>query len=278
MISRGLRVPVVPLTKLIVKDNQVIRDPNDRKSVTSIAKESVKECVTKQKERKKSNKRWLLNKRIVNRYHPKLQIRHNFKTLNKNSLMRFKHKTLSANYLSDRYCRKFILPSRSLHSSRVIKPNKRFMDHDRTTKLRNTRCNTHSDQVLEHCVAENAAKVEASSNKVIIREARLNITTETTITGPFSAKKFVSLDKGNEIHYRIFLYCNLLTFLTYLESRSGVITCGICGSVRFYKYVLQTRKFGIYSCEPCRRFILKMIKYSKEPHFEILKCNAENGT
>lgn len=66
-------------------------------------------------------------------------------------------------------------------------------------------------------------------------------------------------------------------FLISDKFKSGFITCGICGVIRHYKYVLQTKKFGIYSCEPCRRFILKMIKLSKQSYCEILKCKAENG-
>ncbi|XP_065221802.1 histone-lysine N-methyltransferase trithorax-like isoform X2 [Planococcus citri] len=265
MTEQGLYVPAIPLTKITPNDNLIIETPSSRKSNTNVTKKKLIECP----QRQKGIKLWRQKRMMMNRYHPKIQIRHNFKSLNKNSLMRFKHKPLSANYLSDRYCRKFILPSRSLHSSRVIKPNKRFIDHDRNYKLKTIKGaktdmideerdynGIRSDDSDTSCggMDKKRAKIDPPSSKVIIREARLNITSETTITGPFSAKKFI--DK---------------------ESRSGVITCGICGSVRFYKYILQTRKFGIYSCEPCRRFILKMIKYSKQPNSEILKCKAETG-
>lgn len=204
MISRGLRIPIIPLTRVVLKDNS--SQNTSRQPVHSVVKKSVKECISKNKERKKSSKLWLLNKRILNRYHPKIQIRHNFKALNKNSLMRFKHKSLSANYLSDRYCRKFVLPTRSLHSSRVIKPNKRFIDLEKNSKFKPKDKhlmeyeNLYGDDYASNSSSseheKKRAKIETPSSKVIIREARLNITTETTITGPFSAKKFVSVDKG----------------------------------------------------------------------------------
>ncbi len=40
----------------------------------------------------------------------------------------------------------------------------------------------------------------------------------------------------------------------------GNIVCGICGAVRYYAFVLQAKKFGTFSCEPCRKFISKTIK------------------
>lgn len=207
---QGLYVPTTTSSTVISKDNQITETLSSRKLNINLTKKKViNECPPpRQKERKKANKLWR-HKRIMNRYHPKIQIRHNFKSLNKNSLMRFKHKTLSANYLSDRYCRKFILPSRSLHSSRVIKPNKRFIDHERNYKLKSTAESSATSLGEEYDFDDirsndsdtscgewekKCDKTEPPSSKVIIREARLNITTETTITGPFSAKKFI--DKG----------------------------------------------------------------------------------
>ena len=40
----------------------------------------------------------------------------------------------------------------------------------------------------------------------------------------------------------------------------GNIVCGICGAVRYYAFILQAKKFGTFSCEPCRKFISKTIK------------------
>lgn len=154
-----------------------------------------------QRERRKCGKLWLLNKK-GSRYHTKIPVRHNFKALSKNSLIRFKHK--SSNYLSDKYCRKFVLPSRSVHSSRVIKPNKRFADGDKNAKskllLKNFK--THKYETDAKSYVTNAVDKPQGSgasvipSKVIIREARLNITTESAIAGPFSAKKAMSFEKG----------------------------------------------------------------------------------
>lgn len=62
-------------------------------------------------------------------------------------------------------------------------------------------------------------------------------------------------------------------------SESGVITCAICGIKRHYKFIKQTRKFGLHSCEPCRKFISSMILYVKNREHVLLKCakkGAEN--
>ncbi|CAG4960024.1 unnamed protein product [Colias eurytheme] len=78
------------------------------------------------------------------------------------------------------------------------------------------------------------------SGKVIIREARLQLATTppaSGLDGPFSA-------------------------LTAPSSTNPptTVTCGVCGAVRFYKFVKQARKFGIYSCESCRKFVSKLLK------------------
>lgn len=152
-----------------------------------ICKKGLKKC-----------KLWLLSKKGSIRYHPKIPVRHTFKTLNKNSLIRFKHKTLSANYLTDKYCRKFILPSRSLHSSRVIKPNKRFIDIEKNyeSKIPVGNIEPYNAESEMKADSSNQFSAQVSSSKVIIREARLNITTEPVIAGPFSIKRNLPPDKG----------------------------------------------------------------------------------
>ena len=54
----------------------------------------------------------------------------------------------------------------------------------------------------------------------------------------------------------------------------GHIVCGICGAVRYYSFILQAKKFGTFSCEPCRKFISKCIKMSKNvsDKSELFKC------
>ncbi|CAH2230369.1 jg19186 [Pararge aegeria aegeria] len=82
------------------------------------------------------------------------------------------------------------------------------------------------------------------SGKVIIREARLQFTSPAPSTagldGPFSALTTVSSNNP-----------------------PATVTCGVCGAVRFYRFVRQARKFGIYSCESCRKFISKLLKKEK---------------
>jgi hypothetical protein len=54
----------------------------------------------------------------------------------------------------------------------------------------------------------------------------------------------------------------------------GNIVCGICGAVRYYAFILQAKKFGTFSCEPCRKFISKTIN-SSNVNFE---CVSDTGT
>ena len=169
-------------------------------------------------------KLWLLNKKAAaagrhQQRHGKLPAAAaatGFKALSKNSLIRFKHKSAATNYLSDRYCRKFVLPSRSAHSSRVIKPNKRFADGDKSGKagrllLRNFKTHKYEADAKSRAADQRARRGGAATTaaggagnqlsppgKVIIREARLNITSESAIAGPFSAaKKAIVFEKGS---------------------------------------------------------------------------------
>lgn len=56
----------------------------------------------------------------------------------------------------------------------------------------------------------------------------------------------------------------------------GNIVCGICGVVRYYSFVLQAKKFGTFSCEPCRKFISKMIKDVKNG-LRNIDCVTKSG-
>lgn len=63
---------------------------------------------------------------------------------------------------------------------------------------------------------------------------------------------------------------------------TGTVKCGVCGAVRFYRFVKQARKFGIHSCESCRKFISKMIKRqacakSSNNVLPILQCHKGDG-
>jgi len=63
-------------------------------------------------------------------------------------------------------------------------------------------------------------------------------------------------------------------------SLPGTVVCGVCGAVRFYRFVKQARKFGIFSCESCRKFISKMMKRqscSKGGNLPVLECHKGAG-
>jgi len=58
------------------------------------------------------------------------------------------------------------------------------------------------------------------------------------------------------------------------------VVCGVCGAVRFYRFVKQARKFGIFSCESCRKFVSKMMKRqgsSKGGKLPVLECHKGQG-
>ncbi|XP_021924700.1 histone-lysine N-methyltransferase trithorax isoform X1 [Zootermopsis nevadensis] len=99
-----------------------------------------------------------------------------------------------------------------------------------------------------------------TSGKVILRKARLKLNTQSSpgADGPFS----VNLNSGN-------------------PSLPGTVVCGVCGAVRFYRFVKQARKFGIFSCESCRKFVSKMMKRqacSKGGNLPVLECHKGAGT
>ena len=60
----------------------------------------------------------------------------------------------------------------------------------------------------------------------------------------------------------------------------GHIVCGICGAVRYYSFILQAKKFGTFSCEPCRKFISKCIKTSSttKDGIELFSCVMTDKT
>ncbi|XP_054270577.1 histone-lysine N-methyltransferase trithorax-like [Macrosteles quadrilineatus] len=191
--------------------------------------------------------------------------------------------------------RKFVLPVRSAHSSRVIKPNKRFRDidddtssHDssegiRVKKLRVSVDTTDDDssssstgkKLGESSDAESISGWSSSvstagssvkdedfqpraRSKVILRKAKLKVNEPEApaIKGPFSAGGPLIPQK---------------------------VVCGVCGAIRFYRYLKQARKFGIFSCEPCRKFISRIMnalwirKNSDVNTAERLSCKSGTG-
>lgn len=157
-----------------------------------------------------------------------------------------KNSRVSRNSLGKRHVRKdtaqfagkFVLPTRSVHSSRVIKPNKRFIDLNETLNVKKRSLVKRPMKQLEEksnsSDSDSKDKLAFSNgHKVILRQARLKLPNQVSTQGPFSSN---------------------------LHNGPGTIVCGVCGAVRYYRFMKQARKFNIYSCESCRKFITKQIK------------------
>lgn len=56
---------------------------------------------------------------------------------------------------------------------------------------------------------------------------------------------------------------------------AGVITCAICGIQRYYKFIKQTKKFGLHSCEPCRKFISSLIQIVRHGKKVVFSCDKK---
>ncbi|XP_066586233.1 histone-lysine N-methyltransferase trithorax [Prorops nasuta] len=110
--------------------------------------------------------------------------------------------------------------------------------------------------------------MKLNGGKVILRKARLKLDNKCFggMEGPFSTTN----PSGGSTN------ANPNLGLT------GTIKCGVCGAVRFYRFVKQARKFGIHSCESCRKFISKMIKRqacskSTNSTLPVLQCHKGDG-
>ncbi|XP_014612848.1 PREDICTED: histone-lysine N-methyltransferase trithorax [Polistes canadensis] len=109
--------------------------------------------------------------------------------------------------------------------------------------------------------------IKLNGGKVILRKARLKLDNKCVggTEGPFSVTSTNNNSNGST---------NL--------GLTGTIKCGVCGAVRFYRFVKQARKFGIHSCESCRKFISKMIKRqgcakSTNSPLPFLQCHKGDG-
>lgn len=163
---------------------------------------------------------------------------------------------------------KFVLPTRSVHSSRVIKPNKRFISDmnegialKKKVTIAKRQCLKQEEEKSKHkttgngsCNSETDKTTFTNGHKVVLRQARLKLPNMTGTQGPFSTK--------------------------FNTTPSGTVTCGVCGAVRYYRFIKQARKFNIYSCESCRKFIAKMIKRQACGNQNVqttLVCNKGQG-
>ncbi|XP_075227822.1 histone lysine N-methyltransferase trithorax [Lycorma delicatula] len=242
-------------------------------------------------------------------------IRNNFYNSNNNT----QDKTVIGVSNNPYYKKNFILPSRSARSSRVIKPNKRFLDRDSDVSIcasggsgsssssvaSGYDCNEQlgSDQTL----ATTSCGIKLKKPRLVLgpgqddpnftwsRSRRDDSTIVSDVESETSSLKSssVSSTSGSSTSgqtkrqpppkTKIVLRKSRLNIETPLlpdvsRPKSGAVrgkvVCGVCGATRFYRFVRQARKFGIYSCESCRKFISKMINtHDKTP----LKCYGEGG-
>ncbi|XP_050537456.1 histone-lysine N-methyltransferase trithorax [Daktulosphaira vitifoliae] len=94
---------------------------------------------------------------------------------------------------------------------------------------------------------------------------------------PQSLNKSISLDSveviylDDDLNYTYAKSCKGGPLKSNLSS--GEVQCGICGIIRFYKIIAKTKKYGAYSCDSCRKFMIRSIENTKL----IYRCNNEKG-
>lgn len=237
---------------------------------------------------------------------------------------------------------KFVLPTRSLHSSRVIIPNKRFINHEQMHSTSNTECiskpNNRRVKVFEKSTSQcNKAKRsdgDSVKNKSVVDSNKRQVVQNSDETDNFvendactksdnepcsineldiseylsslvsdgskDSSDMVVIDSSNDNNApwscgklvlrkaRLQLHTQssegmdgpFTNYSTSSTNPPGTVTCGVCGAVRFYRFVKQARKFNIYSCESCRKFISKMIKRqtcAKNCSIPTLVCHKGQG-
>lgn len=221
----------------------------------------------------------------------------------------------------------FILPCRSARSSRVIKPNKRFLDKD-SDQVRSgspSSCNSsvtsghdYCEDIINDPVTERSKTTSTPSTSgsgIQLKKARLvlgpghddpNFTWARSRDDSSTIISDVESDDASSLK----TVCSLSSSSTSSSVQpivirrprrtkkiilrkprlnidippipepgrkmlSGRIVCVVCGAARYYRFMKQARKFGMYSCEPCRKFISRMINASAS---EIgLLCSTGKG-
>ncbi|EAT48951.1 AAEL000054-PA, partial [Aedes aegypti] len=187
--------------------------------------------------------------------------------------------------------KRFILPKRSAHSSRVIKPNKRFLDEfeleiKRKNKAAaaaaaasvpqssgdssgtNTLSSTSSSSSpLSNAESSNLASASSIFGKSILRQPRLQFTTSLLNSNPL-ALAAAAASSGSSLASTPKLSSSLVPSAVSEAAPSSPVTptssvpnCSICGIASNTRYYQQaSKKFGIGCCDVCRKFISKMIK------------------
>ncbi|CAD6224696.1 GSCOCG00005507001-RA-CDS [Cotesia congregata] len=123
--------------------------------------------------------------------------------------------------------------------------------------------------------------MKLDGGKVILRKARLKLENKNSggTEGPFSVTSIQQQQQHQHSHNN---NSNNNHNTSINSSLTGTVKCGVCGAVRFYRFVNQARKFGIYSCESCRKFISKIIKHqacakSTNTTLPVLQCHKGDG-
>lgn len=213
---------------------------------------------------------------------------------------------------------KFVLPTKSIYSSRVIKPNKRFINNEQLCTINNidylpqNRKRKGGEKAI--CLKQNKIAYDLpceSINENTVSNTTDNICNESDSNlankdNPYSISSSENEKESNDMVVIDSTTCNSRSFGKIIlreaklqlhtktkSSKSmegpfsdacasttpGTVSCEVCGAVRFYKFVKQARKFNIYCCESCRKFISKMIKrqtYSKNCALTV-NCLAGQG-
>ncbi|GAB0097431.1 Histone-lysine N-methyltransferase trithorax [Sergentomyia squamirostris] len=126
----------------------------------------------------------------------------------------------------------------------------------------------------------------ASSSPSMSTAASISNSPATTSTMSMMEKTFSFNLNGNSIKNSIASHTSTLASASSSSSASLSMTsstCGICGTVSSYRYTQKCRKFGINSCEACRKFISKMIKRLAASsaincHQSPMQCTKSDGT
>ncbi|XP_014295406.1 histone-lysine N-methyltransferase trithorax [Microplitis demolitor] len=132
--------------------------------------------------------------------------------------------------------------------------------------------------------------MKLDGGKVILRKARLKLENKNPggTEGPFSVTNIQHQHHHQQHHQHSHSSSNNISNNnsnnngSINSSLTGTVKCGVCGAVRFYRFVKQARKFGIYSCESCRKFISKIIKHqacakSTNTSLPVLQCHKGDG-
>lgn len=201
--------------------------------------------------------------------------------------------------------RKFTLPSRSSHSSRVIKPNKRFVEEDvsKHGKLLRSRNvidenllkkprvmlsaldnKTNQELKIDVSTDENKKKLPLKSSKIMDDKSKKSQESpkNTSSSGKIILREArLQLDNSSNLSLMegpfsspnaSSLSPNSQLKVNPIQSSSTPCTlvCGMCGTVRLN----LKEKFGILCCESCQKLISKLKRMCNAQETIQLECNT----